>query len=180
MMKKFTNFQLYIPDNEQQKQILEINPEIVFLQSGEGADWYECQKAFADDTMKIVYDQAGIVLSFSTDASTLWPVGASVAEIPVDEIPEDLAISGDWVFDGIKIVPRAYTPEELQQRAESQKQKLLAQASEKIAPLQDAAELDIATDEEKNRLLAWKKYRVLLNRIDTAIAPDITWPAQPA
>ncbi|MXE05188.1 tail fiber assembly protein, partial [Escherichia coli] len=29
------------------------------------------------------------------------------------------------------------------------------------------------------KLAAWKKYRVLLNRIDTSTAPDIVWPQQP-
>ncbi|EQA0898358.1 phage tail assembly protein T [Escherichia coli] len=28
-------------------------------------------------------------------------------------------------------------------------------------------------------LEAWKKYRVLLNRVDTSTAPDIEWPALP-
>ncbi|EOA1639273.1 tail fiber assembly protein, partial [Escherichia coli] len=26
----------------------------------------------------------------------------------------------------------------------------------------------------------WKKYRVLLNRVDTSTAPDIEWPTSPA
>ncbi|ENI3623931.1 tail fiber assembly protein, partial [Escherichia coli] len=26
---------------------------------------------------------------------------------------------------------------------------------------------------------AWKKYRVLLNRVDTSTAPDIEWPEIP-
>ncbi|MXE05818.1 tail fiber assembly protein, partial [Escherichia coli] len=30
------------------------------------------------------------------------------------------------------------------------------------------------------KLAAWKKYRVLLNRIDTSTAPDIVWPEIPA
>ncbi|EFF0700519.1 tail fiber assembly protein, partial [Escherichia coli] len=25
----------------------------------------------------------------------------------------------------------------------------------------------------------WKKYRVLLNRVDTSTAPDIEWPTMP-
>ncbi|EJQ6528684.1 tail fiber assembly protein, partial [Escherichia coli] len=25
----------------------------------------------------------------------------------------------------------------------------------------------------------WKKYRVLLNRVDTSLSPDIEWPSQP-
>ncbi|KIE64605.1 tail fiber assembly protein [Escherichia coli] len=28
-------------------------------------------------------------------------------------------------------------------------------------------------------LEAWKKYRVLLNRVDTSTAPDIEWPEIP-
>ncbi|MEY0289881.1 tail fiber assembly protein, partial [Providencia rettgeri] len=37
----------------------------------------------------------------------------------------------------------------------------------------------MATDEEKAQLIAWKKYRVLLNRVDTSLALDIDWPEKP-
>ncbi|HDX1826743.1 TPA: tail fiber assembly protein, partial [Escherichia coli] len=40
-------------------------------------------------------------------------------------------------------------------------------------------DLDIATEEEILLLAAWKTYRVLLNRVDTSVAPDIEWPAIP-
>ncbi len=63
--------------------------------------------------------------------------------------------------------------------AEQKKQMLLSEATEAIAPLQDAVDLDIATDEEIASLKEWKKYRVLLNRIDTSLAPDINWPQKP-
>ncbi|WP_348833943.1 tail fiber assembly protein, partial [Escherichia coli] len=36
-----------------------------------------------------------------------------------------------------------------------------------------------ATEEKKSLLAAWKKYRVLLNRVDTSTAPDIEWPTSP-
>ncbi|EFO1023096.1 DNA-packaging protein [Escherichia coli] len=52
-------------------------------------------------------------------------------------------------------------------------------ASEHIAPLQDAVDLEIATEEETLLLEAWKKYRVLLNRVDTSTAQDIEWPVAP-
>ncbi|HCN0640421.1 TPA: tail fiber assembly protein, partial [Escherichia coli] len=38
---------------------------------------------------------------------------------------------------------------------------------------------EIATEEETLLLEAWKKYRVLLNRVDTLTAPDIEWPVAP-
>ncbi|HAP0440905.1 TPA: ParB N-terminal domain-containing protein, partial [Escherichia coli] len=54
--------------------------------------------------------------------------------------------------------------------AEETKNNLMQVASEHIAPLQDAADLEIATEEEISLLEAWKKYRVLLNRVDTSTA----------
>ncbi|WP_249942141.1 tail fiber assembly protein, partial [Escherichia coli] len=63
--------------------------------------------------------------------------------------------------------------------SEETKNSLMQVASEHIAPLQDAADLEIATEEEISLLEAWKKYRVLLNRVDTSTAQDIEWPALP-
>lgn len=64
-------------------------------------------------------------------------------------------------------------------QAEITKQSLLAEATNAIAPLQDAVDLDITTDEEAAALKEWKKYRVLLNRVDTSLAPDIEFPEKP-
>ncbi|EGF6463874.1 tail fiber assembly protein, partial [Escherichia coli] len=58
-------------------------------------------------------------------------------------------------------------------KAEETKNSLMQMASEHIAPLQDAVDLDIATEEEASLLTAWKTYRVLLNRVDTAVAADV-------
>ncbi|WP_431768975.1 tail fiber assembly protein [Xenorhabdus khoisanae] len=63
--------------------------------------------------------------------------------------------------------------------AEPQKSSLRQQADIAITPLQDAVDLDMATDAEKTALTAWRKYRVLLNRVDCSAAPDIQWPEQP-
>lgn len=63
--------------------------------------------------------------------------------------------------------------------AESQKKEQIAYAGEIIATLQDAVDLDMATEEEKLSLTHWKKYRVLLNRIQPEDAPDIEWPEMP-
>ncbi|EJQ6148775.1 tail fiber assembly protein [Escherichia albertii] len=60
--------------------------------------------------------------------------------------------------------------------AEETKNSLMQVASEHIAPLQDAVDLGIATEEETSLLATWKKYRVLLNRVDI-LAP--VWPIQP-
>ncbi len=75
-----------------------------------------------------------------------------------------------WVKDEV-----AETAARLRE-AEGTKSRLLQTAAEKIAPLQDAVDLEIATDDEKVQLDEWKKYRVLVNRVDTA-NPD--WPDVP-
>lgn len=53
-------------------------------------------------------------------------------------------------------------------------------ATAAMAPLQDAEELGMATEVELTALTLWKRYRVMLNRVDTSIAPDIEWPELPA
>ncbi|MCC3262021.1 tail fiber assembly protein, partial [Paenibacillus polymyxa] len=56
----------------------------------------------------------------------------------------------------------------------------IAAVARHIAPLQDAVDLDMATEEEKTMLADWKKYRVMLNRLDMTSAPEIDWPVAPA
>ena len=63
--------------------------------------------------------------------------------------------------------------------ATSQKKQLLSETNAEIEYLQDAIDADIATDAEKTRVAALKKYRVLLTRIDVNQAPNIEWPIAP-
>ncbi|MBA7934017.1 tail fiber assembly protein [Klebsiella sp. RHBSTW-00215] len=57
---------------------------------------------------------------------------------------------------------------------------LMKKANEKIAPLNDAIELGIQTEDEVTQLIEWKKYRIALSRIDINSAPEIAWPEIPA
>lgn len=68
------------------------------------------------------------------------------------------------------------TPDEIQVEATAKKANLRSIADSEIAWRQDAVDAEIATDEESAALLEWKKYRVLLMRVDTE-APD--WPTPP-
>ncbi|WP_208950162.1 tail fiber assembly protein [Rahnella sp. ChDrAdgB13] len=153
---------------------------VKFIGDPQGNDWYQLVKKFSADTLKIIFDDSGIIRMASYDASTLWPKGQSVAE--VDVIPEGFApetLRERWVFDGKKIIAHTYTADELTEQATVTRDNLQAEAALKIAPLQDAVDIDDATDEERASLTAWKKYRVALNRLDLSAAPDITWPEAP-
>jgi len=71
------------------------------------------------------------------------------------------------------------TTEELISQAEDKRSRLRAEADNAIQPLQDASDLGIATDDEATQLIAWKKYRVMLMRINTDYSEKIIWPQQP-
>ncbi|WP_123587034.1 tail fiber assembly protein [Pseudomonas fluorescens] len=54
-------------------------------------------------------------------------------------------------------------------------------ADKAIAPLQDAVDIDDATDADVVLLKAWKKYRVALNRLpdEPGYPSNISWPVTP-
>ncbi|MDE1494907.1 tail fiber assembly protein [Xenorhabdus bovienii] len=123
------------------------------------------------------------------------------------ELKQRYVDAGSWPDDGIEVSQNVYnefrnppegkmcvagpdglpawadipppTSEELQRRAEQEKQYRMTLASNAIAPLQDAVDLGMSTDAEKSALTEWRRYRVLLNRVDCTTAPDVKWPEQP-
>lgn len=62
----------------------------------------------------------------------------------------------------------------------AEKARLRVIADAEIVWRQDAVDAEIATNDETASLAEWKKYRVLLMRIDTSKAPNIEWPRPPA
>ncbi len=69
------------------------------------------------------------------------------------------------------------TEEELIAQAELKRASLRVQTDSEIDWRQDAVDAGIATEEETTALSEWKKYRVLLMRVDIA---DPEWPTFPA
>ncbi|WP_434728748.1 tail fiber assembly protein [Pseudomonas soli] len=73
------------------------------------------------------------------------------------------------------------TDDELRVAALARRDQLLAVAALRIAPLQDAADLGAPTETEAEALVAWKQYRVDLNRIEQqdGYPVAIAWPSIP-
>lgn len=176
-MMNLKNFKLYTPDDPERAYLVEMG--MAFYIDDAGNDWHNIQSKYQPDTLKIAYYPDGRVDSFSYDVTAITPRDLSVGEIASDKIPAGFFEGGKWVFDG-KVIS-AYQPshEELIVSAEATKSKLMDAANRAIAPLQDAVDLDMATDDEIVQLTAWKQYRVLLNRVDTSTAPDLNWPPVP-
>lgn len=63
--------------------------------------------------------------------------------------------------------------------AKSQLTQLLDDINEEIGNLQDAADAEIATEQQTELLKKLKGYRFKLNQIDVDKAPNIGWPVKP-
>lgn len=153
---------------------------IVFLKDENGNDWYQWLKTLSKETMKISFNpDSKEIIHFSYDASTIFPINQVVVEIAPEHVPDEFtaagekALGGAFLFDGGEIIT---APVDYEEEAQRKKLELLNQANNVIATLQDAVDLDMATDEEAEGLTQWRKYRVLLSRVDVT-AP--VWPEVP-
>ncbi|HBV7121377.1 TPA: tail fiber assembly protein [Escherichia coli] len=119
-----------------------------------------------DHRGKTVYDVA------SGDALFISELG------PLPENVTWLSPAGEYQkWDGVSWVNDEEAEKLFRIReAEEKKARLIQEATDNIAILQDAVNLEIATNEENSQLDSWRKYRVLVSRIDTSTAPDIVWP----
>ena len=156
---------------------------VVYLQSEDGLDWYALRESLVDsDALKIAFQADGIIRQQTYDVQGMFPENLSVAVVNKKSVPKDFPenADGQWIFNGKKITPRVIPESELIAQAEETRAQLMAEANQKITPLQDALDVGIATDEELTQLKAWKTYRVLLNRVDTSTAPDVDWPVAPS
>lgn len=64
--------------------------------------------------------------------------------------------------------PIALTNEQIVSQNKTIKNALISEANEKIAILQDIIDLDMQESNEEEQLKQWKKYRILLTRVDAS------------
>ncbi|KUU91579.1 phage tail protein [Escherichia coli] len=174
-MQHLKNITAGNPKTKEQYQLTK-QFNIKWLYTEDGKNWYEEQKNFQSDTLKMVYDHNGVIICIEKDVSAINPEGASVVELPDITANRRADISGKWMFKDGAVVKRIYTADEQQQQAKSQKAALLSEAESVIQPLERAVRLNMATDEERARLESWERYSVLVSRVDTA---NPEWPQKP-
>ncbi|EMO5717709.1 tail fiber assembly protein [Enterobacter bugandensis] len=154
---------------------------VVFLKDENGNDWYQWLKTLSKETLKVSFNpDSKEIIHYSYDASTIFPVNQIVVEVAPENVPDEFtaagekALGGAFLFDGGEIIA---APIDYEAEAQRKKVELMTQANNVIATLQDAVELNMATDEETANLQEWKKYRVLLSRVDINTP---VWPPLPA
>jgi len=148
-MKEYKNFVAYVPsvtDSEYDN----LPYEILFMRDAAGNDWYEIQKKLTPDTIKVVFDDAGAVAQYDSDASILYPLGFSVAIIDV----EDLITDGDrplYYSEGKVGVDYV-------KASEDERQNLLANANETTADWRTDLQLGSINDDDRESLIKWMLY----------------------
>lgn len=161
------NFKQYTPeDAESIALIQEVNA--LFIRSEDGTDWYEAQKSFDPNLLKVVFNaDTGVIISADTDVSVLWPIDACIADVDynVNAQVEDLQGKVFDVASGT-IIDRVFNEEEMKAKLTAQVAYLQKQASELIAPLTYAVDLEVITEEENAYLKALKLYSIALIRVE--------------
>ncbi|HBC6391939.1 TPA: tail fiber assembly protein [Citrobacter freundii] len=174
-MKQFKKLKLYEPD-------VKIFPSALYLRDEKGKDWYSVIESFSPDTLKIAYRDDGVIVSCEKDASGLFPVNLSVAEIAETSVTVGQSITdGSWRYiDGKLQQIRNYLAD-----AEAERDNRMAEVTTRINWLEDAQkDGDISADEE-TELTALRAYRTALRRLNLSNVTDkesynaIDWPSVP-
>lgn len=119
---------------------------------------YEAANSWPDDAKKITEKRYYLLMQGQSNGKVIGP---------------------DKYGEPVLTDPAPPSQEQLIYEADAKKALLMQEVNDAIAPLQDAVEFKTATDDEISRLNAWRKYRILLNRVDCSNAPDISWPEVP-
>lgn len=132
----------------------------------------------------LIDDSTGIVKN-----TIIWDGGAGVdfgEGITPIALDATQVVSIGYSYKDGTFSPPPLTNEQKEQNEQSAlqnnlstKKSFIDESTLNISILQDAVDLDMATDDEKQKLTAWKKYRVLLNRIDANTSSKFTWPDKP-
>lgn len=96
--------------------------------------------------------------------------------------PDDV-LPDEWYSTEVppKPVPPLLTVEGLSVSVKEKRDQLLAAATNRMGPLQDAIDEDVATSDEQASLKLWRQYRIALNRIEhqEGYPSVINWPITP-
>lgn len=139
-----------------------------------------------------VFDEAGAQIGVTPQPAD-WPAFTKGEEVPIEtrftpsfvatlvDISDFPGVEVGDTYDGSSFHPyEAPQPSatEILARNTATRDTLLSIATTRIAPLQDASDLEMATALEVAALKSWKAYRVAVNRVDLSAASPV-WPAQP-
>ncbi|MFS6813184.1 tail fiber assembly protein [Citrobacter meridianamericanus] len=180
-MQHLKNLKKYTPDDENSLFLIKEH-NVEFYVSEDGKDWYKSQANFSPDTLKLAYDESGIIRSISRDVSSIYPCDLSIVELPATKANLLVTLGDDWFYkDGKLQQIRDY-----KSIAVAERDNRMDEATKRINWLEAAQEDGDITDEEETELSALRAYRTALRRLDLSNISDkesfsaINWPDMPA
>ncbi|MEQ7920258.1 tail fiber assembly protein [Xanthomonas sp. WHRI 1810A] len=135
---------------------------------------YVVNQADSDKTVAISYADGELLITVGKDGEPANLDHSITLHVSVEELPP-------FEMPPMASEP-AHLPADPLEDALAEYARLRALADFVVAPLQDAVDVDEATDDDIALLKAWKKYRVALNRVtdQPGYPATINWPAAPA
>ncbi|EFI5751610.1 tail fiber assembly protein [Escherichia coli] len=152
---------------------------ITWLFSEDDKNWYEELKNFASDTIKMVYTGDGRVVWVGKDVTGIEPRNASVIEVPDITANRRITAPGYWFYRNDEFVF------DYKLKAEDERDALLKQASIMTSEWEKDLLLGLISDEDRERLKAYRIYAKSLQAMDFSPITDktsynaIEWPVSP-
>ncbi|HCS6390490.1 TPA: tail fiber assembly protein [Escherichia coli] len=152
---------------------------VTWLFSEDDKNWYEEQKNFASDTIKMVYTGDGRVVWVGKDVTGIEPRNASVIEVPDITANRRITVPGYWFYRNDEFVF------DYKLKAEDERNALLQQASIMTSEWEKDLLLGLISDEDREKLKAYRIYAKSLQAMDFNIITDktsynaIEWPVSP-
>lgn len=153
--------------------------DVTWLFSEDDKNWYEEQKNFASDTIKMVYTGDGRVVWVGKDVTGIEPRNASVIEVPDITANRRITVPGYWFHRNDKFVF------DYKLKAEDERDALLKQVSIMTSEWEKDLLLGLISDEDRGKLKAYRIYAKSLQAMDFSAITDkptynnISWPEQP-
>ncbi|HHI1423521.1 tail fiber assembly protein [Escherichia coli] len=152
---------------------------IVWLFSEDGKNWYEEQKNFASDTIKVAYNERGRVVWIGKDVTGIEPTNVSIIELPDITTNRRITAPGYWFYRNDEFVF------DYKLKAEDERDALLKQVSIMTSEWEKDLLLGLISDEDREKLKAYRIYAKSLQAMDFSAITDkttynnISWPEQP-
>ena len=152
---------------------------IVWLFSEDGKNWYEEQKNFASDTIKVAYNERGRVVWVGKDVTGIEPTNVSIIELPDITTNRRITTPGYWFYRNDEFVF------DYKLKAEDERDALLKQISIMTSDWEKDLLLELISDEDREKLKAYRIYAKSLQAMDFNIITDktsynaIEWPVSP-
>ncbi|WP_105466906.1 tail fiber assembly protein [Escherichia coli] len=153
--------------------------DVTWLFSEDGKNWYEEQKNFASDTIKVAYNERGRVVWVGKDVTGIEPTNVSIIELPDITTNRRITAPGYWFYRNDEFVF------DYKLKAEDERDALLKQVSIMTSEWEKDLLLGLINNEDREKLKAYRIYAKSLQAMDFSTITDkvsynaIEWPVSP-